>query len=342
MWKPIRQATYCLLTVCLMSSSTLAESSDAPQFFKGKTIRLALGTGAGGTYGGYALLLSQYFGKYIPGHPTVVPEYRPGAGGVVEANYLYSVAPRDGTVIALPMSPVVLAQHTSTSAKYDASKFIWIGQLSGLRRMLATWHTSDLKTFQDLITHESVAGSTGKGSETYLNPALMNHVFGTKIKIVTGYKGSKAVTLALERGEVSVMSSTWANFAGNHSDWLRDKKVRFLVQIGFSKVPAYKQVPLLSDLAKNNADRQLIEFMSLMTQSVGYSIITPPGVPDSTVAILRKAFDATVKDPAFAAAAKRCCVDFEPASYKEVESSVMKAVNAPKSLLDRFIKAIKS
>jgi tripartite-type tricarboxylate transporter receptor subunit TctC len=331
-----------LVAACVMLSPTSAQSFDAAQFFKGKTIKVTIPTAPGGAYGAYGLVFVQHFGRHIPGEPAVVPEYRPGAGGVVAANYLYNVAPRDGTVVGIPLAPIVLAQYTGAKAQYDVSKFGWIGQMAGITRLFAVWETSKLKTFQDLVTQESIAGTTGRGSETYMNPALMNHVFGTKIKIVGGYKGSNSLMLALERGEISAVSGTWANFAGNHAHWLRDKTVRFLVQIGLSKVPGYEQVPLLVDLAKNDSDRQVIEYMSLVTQSVGYSVMTPPGVPQETVAALRKAFEATMKDPAFLAAAKKCCVDVNPAAHTVVEQAVTKAVNAPKSLRDRFVKALGS
>lgn len=337
------RAACCIAALAAGLSFVQAQTAgDAAQIFKGKTIKVDIATGPGGAYGAYGLVFVQHFGKHIPGNPAVVTEYRPGAGGVVAANYLYNVAPKDGTVIAIPLAPIVLAQYTGASVQYDASKFNWIGQMAEITRLIAVWNTSPIKTFNDLITQESIAGTTGKGSETYMNPALMNHVFGTRIKIVSGYKGSNDLALALERGEISIMSGTWANFAGNHPDWVRDKKVRFLVQIGLNKVPGLDDVPLLSDLAKNDADRQVIEYMSLVTQSVGYAVMTPPGVPDATVAVLRNAFDATMKDPDFLAGAKRCCVDLKPTSYKAVEDAVTKAVNSPKSLLDRFIKAIGS
>lgn len=333
----------CLTAACAMLSSAAAQSFDAAErLFKGKTIKVTVPTSPGGAYGAYGLVFVTHFGKHVPGQPVVVPEYRPGAGGIVAANYLYNVAPRDGTVVGIPLAPIVLAQHTGTSVQYDASKFIWIGQMAGITRLFAVWGTSKLKSFQDLITQEAIAGTTGKGSETYMNPALMNYVFGTKIKIVGGYKGSNQLMLALERGEISAVSGTWANFAGNHADWLRDRKVRFLVQVGLTKVPGYEKVPLLSELAANEADRQVIEYMSLVTQSIGYSVMTPPGVPDNIVAALRHAFEATMKDPAFLAAAKKCCVDVNPANYKQVEDSVMRAINAPKLLRDRFVKAVGS
>ena len=173
-----------------------------------------------------------------------------------------------------------------------------------------------------------------------MNPALMNYVFGTKIKIVAGYKGSNALMLALERGEISAVSGTWSNFVANHSDWIRDNKIRFLVQIGTTKVKSYEHIPLLSELAKNDDDRRVVEYMSLVTTSVGYSVIAPPGVPDHITVALRTAFNATMKDPAFLAAAKKCCADLNPATHDKVSAAVTRAINSPKSLLERFIKAI--
>jgi tripartite-type tricarboxylate transporter receptor subunit TctC len=333
----------CLIATGGVLSSAAAQPADSvAQHFRGKTIKLMIATGTGGAYGGYGLVFAQHFGKHVPGEPAVVTEYRPGAGGVVAANYLYNVAPRDGTVIGIPLAPIVLAQYTAANVQYDTSKFLWVGQMADITRLFAVWETSPIKTFQDLRTIESIAGTTGRGSETYMNPALMNNVLGTKIKIVSGYKGSNSLMLALERGEISAVSGTWANFAANHPHWVSERKVRFVVQIGLSKVKGYEQVPLLSELAKNEDDRHLIEYMSLVTTSVGYSVITPPGVPDPIIAALRNAFDATMKDPAFLAAAKRCCVDLKPANHEVVAGAVRRAINSPKSLLERFIKAIRS
>ena len=330
--------TACLLAVLLSGLPANAQTDNVAQHFKGKTIKLIISTGSGGAYGGYGLVLSQYFGRHIPGDPVVVPEYRPGAGGIVAANYLYNVAPKDGTVVAIPLAPLILAQHTGTNVQYDATKFLWIGQMAEITRLFAVWENSPVKRFEDLLAHEVIAGSSGRGSETYMNPAIMNSVFNTKIKIVSGYKGSNDLMLALERGEISAVSGTWANFAANHPAWVRDQKVRFLVQMGLRKVKGYEQVPLLSELAKNEDDRRLVEFMSLVTTAVGYSVMAPPGVPNPIIAALRQAFDATMKDPGFLEAAKKCCVDLDPATHTAVEEAVAKAVSSPKALLDRFIK----
>jgi tripartite-type tricarboxylate transporter receptor subunit TctC len=331
-----------LLTLAAVGAAPLTVSArPAADLFKGKTIRLVVPTGPGGAYGLYGLLLAQYFGRHLPGEPAVVPEYRAGAGGVVAANYLYTVAPRDGTAIGIPLAPIILGQYTGgSSVQFDVAKFAWIGQIGDMTRLLAVWHTSKLQKFEDLASYDSIAGTTGKGSETFINPAIINHVFGTKIKIVAGYKGSADLLLALERGEIGLVSATWSNFTGNHPDWLEQGKLRFLAQIGLSKLAEFPNVPLLTDLAKNEPDRQLLEFMSLVTTSVGYSVMAPPGVPDTTVAVLRQAFDETMKDPAFIADTKKRRIDLNPADYKVVEAAVRKAVNSPRALFQRFMQAI--
>lgn len=334
--------TLTLAAFCAASHPAAAQSSDAAdEIFRGKTIKLIVPTGPGGAYGLYGLLLAQHYGRHLPGEPVVVPEYRAGAGGMVAANYLYSVAPRDGSVISIPLAPIILGQYTGgSSVRYDAAKFVWIGQMANITRLFTVWESSRIKRFEDLAIHDSVAGTTGKGSETFINPAIINHVFGTKIKIVAGYKGSADLLLALERGEIDAVSATWSNFAGNHADWVKEDKVRFLVQIGLSKLPGHENVPLLSDLAKNEPDRQLIEFMSLVTTSVGYSVMAPPGIPDRTAAALRQAFDETVKDPAFIADARKRSIDLDPADSTAVEGAVRKAADSPPELFQRFMQAI--
>ena len=240
------QLMFCATTIAAWQPAS-AQSNSA-ELFKDKTIRLVVSTGPGGGYGLYALLMASHFGKHLPGKPAVVPDYRPGAGGIRAANYLYSAAPRDGTVIAIPLAPIILAQLTAGSAaQYDAAKFVWIGQVANMQRLLAVWGTSKIKQFEDLVTYGSVAGTTGRGSETFINPMIINYAFGTKMKIVGGYQSSADLLLALERGEITVMSATWANFEGNHADWLTDNKVRFLAQIGLAKLPGYENIPLISD-----------------------------------------------------------------------------------------------
>lgn len=337
-----RSALIILLLACLtvVAGARSGNAQGAPSF-QGKTIKLVIPTGPGGAYGLYGLLFAQHYGRHLPGIPSVVPEYRSGAGGMVATNYAYNVAPKDGTTIVMPLAPFVLAQFTAAKqAQYDAAKFIWIGKIGEIVRLLAVWHTSKIRTLDDMRNEEVVAGSTGRGSETYINPALINAVFGTRIRIVDGYKGSSSLLLALERGEVATVTSTWGNFAGNKADWLRDGKVRFIAQIGLKKVAQYQNVPLLSELAKSKDDRELIDFMSLATTAVGYSVMAPPGVPPATVAVLRKAFDATMKDAQFIADAKKRRADIEPAPFNEIEADVAKAMRSPKALIDRFKTAL--
>ncbi len=333
---------FIIAVACASSCLAAAQSPDpVADFFRGRTVKLVVPTGQGGAYGLYAVLFAQHYGRHLPGQPTVVPEYRPGAGGLLAANYLYTAAPRDGSVIGIPLAPIVLGQYTGgSSVRYDASKFVWIGQMANITRLFVVWETSKIKKFDDLVTYDGIAGATGRGSETFINPAIINHVFGAKIKIVPGYKGSSDLLLALERGEISEVSTTWSNFSGNHADWVKEGKVRFLVQIGLAKLPGYERLPLLSDLAKNEADRQLIEFMSLVTTSVGYSVLAPPGLPDNVAAALRQGFDETMKDSAFVADAAQRHVDLAPEDDKFVEGAVRKAVDAPPALFQRFMQAI--
>lgn len=328
-------------TAIVASWQLAAAQSNSAEFFKDKTIKLVVSTGPGGAYGLYALLFAAHYGRHLPGTPVVVPEYRPGAGGMLAANYLYSAAPRDGSVLGIPLAPIVLAQFTAASvARYDASKFVWIGQMANMQRLFVVWESSKITKFEDLTTYDSIAGNTGKGSETFINPAIINHIFGAKIKIVGGYQGSADLLLALERGEITAISATWSNFNGTHADWLTNGKVRFLAQIGLSKLAAYDNIPLLSDLAKNEADRQLIEFMSLVTNSVGYSVMAPPGVPEKIAAAMRQAFDETMRDPAFVAEAEKRRLELDPAKYTVVESAIRKAIDAPQELRTRFLGAI--
>ena len=324
----------------LLASAGVARAQQAASpahYFAGKSIKLVIPTGPGGAYGLYGLLFAQHYGRHVPGNPSVTPEYRSGAGGIVASNYIYTVAPKDGTVIGIPLAPFVLAQFTGgPNVQYDVAKFNWIGQISDITRLMVVWSGPKIRTFEDFISQEVVVGSTGRGSETFMNPAIINAVFGAKLKIVDGYKGSGDLMIALERGEIGAVSGTWGNFAGNHADWLRDKKITLITQIGVKKVAAYPEVPLLQDLAKNPEDRKLIEFMSLMTTSVGYSVLAPPGVPENVLAILRKAFDATMADPAFLSDAKKRNADIAPEKHTEIARAVAEAVRSPKLLFERF------
>jgi tripartite-type tricarboxylate transporter receptor subunit TctC len=316
----------------------VAQSAEA--FYRGKTIKLIVPSGAGGAYGLYALLLAGHYGRHIPGNPSIVADFRSGAGGTVAANYLYNAAPKDGSVIGMPLAPIVLAQHTrGKSAKYDASKFIWIGRMAEITRLFSVWQTTKAQTLEDLSKMQVIVGSTGKGSETFMNPAVMNSLLGTKFKIVTGYKGSAKVMHALEQGEITGAFSTWGNFNGNHPDWIRDGKVKFLLQVGFSRLPQYPNVPLMHELAKTDEARQVIEYMS-RTSQVGHSVLAPPGVPQHLVAALRTAFQATMKDAKLLADAKKRRADIAPASHTELEDAIKRAVNAAPAVVERFKAAV--
>lgn len=334
-----------ILAALIASAATASAqpATDAARHFAGKTIKVVVPTGPGGAYGLYGLLFAQHFGKHVPGNPAVTVEYRGGAGGIVASNYLFAVAPKDGTVIGIPLAPFMLAQLTGgANVQYDAAKFKWLGQMAGITRVFIVWSTTKVHTFQDLVKEELVVGSTGRGSETYMNPAVINAVFGGRIKIIDGYKGSGDLTIALERGEIGGMSATWSNLIGNHPGWLSEGKIRPIVQIGMKTFPGYDKVPLLQDLARSPEERQLIELMPVLTTAIGYSVLAPPGVPDDIMGALRTAFDATMKDPAFVADAGKRKANIEPADHRAIAAAVTRGLEAPKAQLERFTALIRA
>lgn len=339
----LRRLKLAVVLLIACASAAAAQGVDPARHFSGKTLKLVIPSGPGGAYGLYGLLFAQHFGRHVPGNPAVTPEYRSGAGGIVASNYLYNVAPRDGTVIAIPLAPFVLAQLTGgASIQYDVARFNWIGQIADITRVLIVMSSSPVKSFEDYIRQEVVVGSTGRGSETYMNPAIVNAVFGSKLRIVDGYKGSGDLMVAFERGEIASLSATWSNLVGNHAAWLKEEKIRVLAQIGLKKAPGAGSVPLLQEIATREEDKQLIELMSLVTTAVGYSVLAPPGVPDDVLAVLRKAFDDTMRDPVLLADARKRNIEIAPEDHTTVADAVARAVRSPKTLFERLSAAIGS
>src|SRR5581483_7707073 len=217
-------------------------------------------------------------------------------GGAVGMNYLYSVAPRDGLAIATPLAAVVVAQVTGEkTVKYDVSKMNWIGRTADSTQVLYVWHTVDARNFDDLKRTKVVVGSTGANSASTIIPYLLNYTFGTKMQVVLGYSGSAAFNLAVERRETDGVLTTWGNVSNNHAGWVREGKIRILLQVTYHRNPDLADVPMAIELAANDADRSLMEFMSAPAE-LGQSFIAPPDVPKPIVSALRRAFDDTMHD----------------------------------------------
>jgi tripartite-type tricarboxylate transporter receptor subunit TctC len=320
--------------------SVPAAAQSVEEYYRGKTLRIVVPSTPGGDRGLYVLAFIPFFGKHIPGNPTVTPVFMPGAGGSNGVNYTYSVAAPDGLSIVTPLTGVVMAQAMGDdSARYDVSKFQWIGRTSDSTRIFFVSSKIKARTIADFKAQEVVIGAVGRASETYLNPAFMNNVFGTRFKIVLGYQGAGRMNLAVESGETQGAFTTWNNISTQHSDWIRDKKIRLVLQIAGKRHPDLPDIPLMSDLADNDADRTLISFMSSPTQ-MGQAFAAPPGTPPHLVYALRRAFDATMKDPAFTEKMRTAKMEFNPATGEDMTAIVARTIGTAPDVIRRYKAAV--
>src|SRR3954467_9391318 len=308
--------------------------------FRGKTVTVIIPTTPGGDRMTNAAPLMRFIGRHIPGNPNVVPAFMPGAGGAVGINYLQSVAPRDGLTIATPLAPVVMAQVTGEkTVKYDVSNMSWIGRTADSTQVLYVWHTVDVRTLDDLKTKKVTIGSTGATSASTIIPYVMNHAFGTKMQVVLGYSGSAAFNLAVQRGETDGALTTWNNVANNHADQVREKKIRVLFQVSLTRFKDLADVPLAIDLASNDDDRALMEFMSSSAE-LGQSFIAPPDVPKEIVAVLRRAFDATMVDSDYLKLSQQTGNVLNPMSGAALTELNARTLKTPQKIIDRYQAAV--
>jgi tripartite-type tricarboxylate transporter receptor subunit TctC len=321
------------LVAALTGAPALAQDAD---FYKGKTIDLYIGYAPGGGYDAYARLVARHMGEFIPGKPNMVPKNMAGGGGRVVAGYIFRVAPKDGTAIATADQSLVLQQAIGDpSIQFDVNKFVWIGNPSADNNTAVTWHTTGVKTIEDARQKEVIVGATGPNTSAQL-PQVMNAILGTKFKIVSGYPGGNEMNLAMENGEIgSRGSNPWASWKATKPDWIRDKKINILVQIGLTKAPDLPDVPLLIDLAKNDEDRAVLKRISAPA-TIGRPLFGPPGTPEARVATLRKAFDDMVKDQGFLDDAAHERLDINPVSGAELAKIVSDIVATPKAISDKL------
>src|SRR3954454_1750088 len=323
----------------LIAMPAIAQTS-MEDHFRGKTLTVIIPTTPGGDRMTNAAPLIRYIGRHIPGNPTVVPSFMPGAGGAVGMNYLQSVAPHDGLTIATPLAPVVMAQVTGEkTVKYDVSNMIWIGRTADSTQVLYVWHTVDVRTLDDLKAKKVTIGSTGATSASTIIPYVMNHAFGTKMQVVLGYSGSAAFNLAVQRGETDGALTTWNNVANNHADQVREKKIRVLFQVSLTRFKDLADVPLAIELASNDDDRALLEFMSSSAE-LGQSFIAPPGVPTNIVAVLRSAFDATMVDPEYLKLSQQTGNVLNPMSGAALTELNARTLKTPQKIIDRYQAAV--
>ncbi len=299
------KAKYLLAVGCSLAfPAAAATQNSVADFYKGKDIKIIVSSGAGGGYDAYARLVAKHLGKHIPGNPSIIVQNMPGAGGVVAANFIYNVAPKDGTVIGEVQRAVPFLQILGEKGpQFETDKFNWLGSLASEVTLCVSWHTSPVKTFEDLKKTELVVGGSGP-NDTEQVPALLNNLLGTKFKIVSGYPSSTAVTLAVERGEVQGICSSYSSLSTRNAHWFKDKQINLLVQAALHKDAHLQNVPLALDLATNPDDKAVLELNDARL-GVGRPFLAPPGVPADRVKALREAFIATAKDADFLADAKK-------------------------------------
>ena len=328
-------AVLAWVAMLLSVATTPAHADDAVAgFYQGRTINLVIGTSAGGGYDLYARVLAKHMGDHIPGRPRIVPQNMPGAGTLRAMLYLYSVAPKDGTVFAtfsrtLPIAPAL----GLPGANFDPAKLTWLGSITKDTVTCVAGQSSAVKAWPDLFTTEFKAGGEGKGADPDVIAAILKNVFGAKVKLVTGYPGLADAALAMERGELDGMCGlSYSSIRATHPDWLRDQRVHILVQGALAKDPLMPEVPAMLDLA-TTAEQKAILRLVLAPQAMARPFAAPPGVPPDRAQALQAAFAATMTDPAFVAEMQKLGLDIDPMTEAEVTALLASIYATPPAVM---------
>jgi tripartite-type tricarboxylate transporter receptor subunit TctC len=341
--KPLLRAMNWLLLLVAIALSPAPSAADDKNFYAGNTINIIVGFGPGGGYDLYARLLAQHLGKHIPGHPAVVVQNMAGAGGIRAANYVYSAAPKNGTVIAATnqFAPMFqLLGGGGSTGEYDAAKIQWLGSMASSNNVAYVWHTSGIKTLDDAKQQEVPLAGSGVISDANIYPAILNAIVGTKFKVINGYEGTNASNLAIERGEVAGRGGgAYSTLVSTRPDWLRDKKVNIIAQIGVEKDADLPNVPLLTELARTDEERQIMAVVTLPI-AIGYNHFVAPEVPAERLEILRTAYARALADPALLAEARKLQLDIRPRTGAELAALVKKAAETPKATLEKTAKIL--
>jgi tripartite-type tricarboxylate transporter receptor subunit TctC len=321
--------------VALTMLTQTAQAQSGEPFFARKTITISIGYTAGGSYDLYGRLVARHLGRHIPGQPTVVAQNMPGAGSLKAANYIYEVAPKDGTALGVVVESAALEQALGNpAAQYDAAKFTYVGRVATSNNVFMTWHASKVQSIEDAQRTEFKHAGTGPGSIAETVPRLLNALIGTKYKIVSGYPASSEAMLAMERGEVDASSSSWAAVSVGKKDWLREKKIRIYLQTAPERHADLPDAPSLAEYGNTPGDKQ-VTFLYTSGSAIGRSVIGPPGIPSDRIKMLRDAFDAMVKDPEFVADIRRLNVELEPLSGDKVQELAVRTLNIPDTVRER-------
>jgi tripartite-type tricarboxylate transporter receptor subunit TctC len=323
--------------IALAPSGAMAQS--VADFYRGKTVSVILGYPGGGSNGIYARAVARHIGKHIPGNPTVIMRAMPGAGSLIAANHLFNVAPKDGTALGFIAATIPLEELLGVAgAKFKSTEFNWIGRIAPGVNITFVKDTSPVKSIQDVYQREVILGASGRSSTVFIYPAVLGNVIGAKFKMVLGYAGSSEAMLAMERGEVEGHSTSLEIVRALHPAWLSDKKITVLVQYALTRHPALTDVPASWELGRNPQEQQILKIVANATE-VGKMIMAPPGMPVDRVQALRRAFDATMKDPEFIAELNANRVELGPMPGEALQKLVAELGAASPDIIDK-VKAI--
>jgi tripartite-type tricarboxylate transporter receptor subunit TctC len=311
-------------------------TQDAQNFYRNKQLTMLIASGAGGGYDAYARTLARYLPKHISGNPVIVPKNVPGAGGLIAANTLYNNAAPDGLTFAALTNGVAMDPlFGETAGRFEAQKFNWLGSIGKLENICVTWQGSPITRIEQARTREVAVSASGATGNSAIMPKILNQFLGTKFKVIGGYTEGSGVTLALERGEVDgVCGLSYSTLKAMRPDWFRDRKLNIILQIGLQKLKDLPNVPSAIDLVSDPDSKKVLELI-LIRQEMGRPFAMPPGVPPDRVAIMRRAFDETLKDPGFLAEAAKLQLEIDPLSGTETVGLLNRAYSAPKPIVAR-------
>jgi tripartite-type tricarboxylate transporter receptor subunit TctC len=318
----------------LSLSAGAATAEPIADFYKGKTVNWILSAGAGGGYASYAHVVAPFLSAHLPGKPNIVVQNMPGAGGIRAMIYLQNVAPKNGTTIGLVHSSVPYAPlYGVKGANFDPRRMNWIGSINSATGICVSWTASGITKWQDLFEKEYIVGGTGAGSQMETMPAMINKLFGTKIKIVSGYKGGNDVYLAMERGEVhGRCGGLKSSIRSTRPEWFPTKKVSVPIQIALERDPDFADVPALAEFAKDEKTKQVLELI-LSPMHMDRPILAPPGTPPQMIAALRKAFHEAMADPGLAAEARKTNIDLDEIDGETVAKILTRAYSMPPDII---------
>lgn len=313
--------------------SAFAQSVE--QFYKQNQLILLVGHDAGGGYDVYTRTIARHIVNHIPGHPTVVVKNMLGAGGLKMINYMYTSAPRDGSTFGISDRGWVLEPLLGNkAAQFDATKLNALGSVGKQTPTCSLWHKARAKSLKDTFTQETIIGGTGP-SATTIYPAILNSVIKTKFKIVPGYSGSGQIMLAMERGEAEGVCLSWDTLTTLKPDWTADGRLKAIVQMSFERTPALKDVPTAIEYAPTEADRNMLK-VYFGPNEMGRPYVGPPEVPKDRLEAMRRAFDATMKDPAYLAEAKKQKMEVDPMTGEEMQKLIGSFYESPPDLIARL------